>query len=153
AIALGTQQWACTSMVLTRLPATETSRRLPRGVPCAWSAGLCGTGNIEQPQKRIMAVSLPGQGAYRDRARESRAFGLMAAPSLGRLFAQRRHVLRREPGRGPAEPARDVVGDGRDLGIAVGRAEGGHRYRAGRQASRAGNDDLRDIGRGRIVDR
>src|SRR5471030_1245764 len=32
AIALGTQQWACTSIVLTRLPLTTTSRR--RG--CAW---------------------------------------------------------------------------------------------------------------------
>ena len=27
AIALGTQQWACTSIVLTRLPLTTTSRR------------------------------------------------------------------------------------------------------------------------------
>src|SRR5262249_48257839 len=44
AIALGTQQWACTSMVLTRLPATTTSRR--RAWACACACPACAAGAI-----------------------------------------------------------------------------------------------------------
>ena len=55
AIALGTQQWAWTSMVLTRLPLTTTSRR--RGWawpwPCAGGPGSAAALCISQPVKAM----------------------------------------------------------------------------------------------------
>src|SRR5207253_140110 len=53
-----------------------------------------------------------------------------------------------------AKARRDVVGDGRDLPVAVGSAESWHgKGAAGGLAVRSRQHDLRDVGRGRIVHR
>ena len=55
AIALGTQQWAWTSMVLTRLPLTTTSRRRGWACPCGCAGGLSPAAalSISQPVKAM----------------------------------------------------------------------------------------------------
>ena len=69
------------------------------------------------------------------------------------LVAQLRYVHGSELGCVTAKPTRDVVGDRRDLRVGIGAAKSRHRQPAWREASRAVNDDLRDIGCARIVDR
>src|SRR6516225_12359481 len=69
------------------------------------------------------------------------------------LVTQLRYVHGSELGCVTAKPTRDVVGDRRDLRVGIGAAKSRHRQPAWREASRAGNDDLRDIGCTRIIDR
>jgi hypothetical protein len=69
------------------------------------------------------------------------------------LVTQLRCVHGRELGCCTAKPTRNVVGNRRDLRVSISAAKCRHRQSAWREASRAGNDDLRDIGCARIIDR